>query len=100
MYETLLCRLLCVYKHSPILLLTVINKHLAVPEPGSCLVERQCSLAEGVWTLDKTQDSSVLPFIVFYVDKCINTVKCSCPNCKIEIIVSIYEFSYYNNMNC
>ena len=88
------------YKYSPVLLLTVINKHLAVPELGSCLVERQRSLAEGVWTLDKTQDSSVLPFIVFCVDKCINMVKCSCPNCKIEIIAPIYEFSCYNNMNC
>lgn len=75
-------------------------KLLAVPEPESCLMERQPSLAEVACALDKTQDNSVLPFIELYVGKCITMVECNFPNCKIEIILSVYEFSFHNDMNC
>lgn len=48
---------------------TIINKYLAIPEPELCRTERQPSLAEVVWALNKIHNNPVLPFFVFYMGK-------------------------------
>lgn len=50
---------------------TTVNKHDAAAEPESCVKGRQPHLVEE-WVL-MTQDDLILPFLVSYVGKCINT---------------------------
>lgn len=71
---------------------TIVNKHLAAPKPETHIMERQPSLAKVVWALNKTSDSSIFPFVVFYVGKYINAIEYSFPNCEMEIRLSLYEF--------